>query len=422
MATSIELRFLEHSRRRKNWTQYGAYIKPGFLSTQTTKILWKGINTKFLKDEDKRTVTRRELLEYTEIHYSKEADKVRLALTKMRGIPYIAKDSRVIEFIQRGVTEEAVNEALNCLSDPENLKNLPAIRDTLDHAIQIGTKSQDFYDFFATAEARKGLIRENLVPTGISRRLDDEALEGGIAAGEFIVLIGPTGRGKTEALCNLAAGAIRAKKSVLYCTLQDLPDIRIARIIDQILLGWSRDHITSKPLLFQRRIRQLRKKCGRLFIKDFIQSSVSIFEIRAAIEYLRDVRGTSVDLLIIDYFDTMVSHTNERDDNKVFYKIGQSIQRLGRLHGFGCWTASQGNRESLDVDNVRLAHIAGAIAKTRAADAVIGMSQKESEKAEGYMRWEFLKTRITDQLHKITVFKNPKTRRYGERKKTGRKS
>ena len=51
-------------------------------------------------------------------------------------------------------------------------------------------------------------------------------------------------------------------------------------------------------------------------------------------------------------------------------QIGQALQRLGIARGFGIWTACQGNRESLDSDNVRLAHTAGAIATNPSAAAL----------------------------------------------------
>jgi KaiC/GvpD/RAD55 family RecA-like ATPase len=418
MTSSIEIRFLDHARTRTHWNKYGSYVRKDFLSTRATKIIWAAIHKAFEGDTKGRIkkVGLRQILGYAETHHEKEVATVRQVLLRMKKLSPEVAERTLTEFLQRRMTHMALEEGLDLLADPEGLSRLSSVRDMLDNAVRLGIATGEVYSYFKKVTERKGKIRHNLVPTGISQKLDVEALGGGAGSGELLILIGPPGRGKTQALCNIAAHGVSRGVNTLYVVLQDESDVRIARRIDQILLGWPESKIVRQPDEFLKRVAKLHKNSGELVIKDFVQQSVSVYDVRSAVEMMTDT-GHKPGLVLIDYLDTMVSHTKDSDQNVVFGKIGHELRRLGRERGFPVWTASQGNRESMDVDNVRLSHIAGAIAKTRAADFVAGMSQKPSERDEGYMRLEVLKTRMSHKHHSIVVFSDEGTMKLWGRKR-----
>jgi hypothetical protein len=192
--------------------------------------------------------------------------------------------------------------------------------------------------------------------------------------------------------------------------LQDISSAFIARRVDQIILGWTEKKIVRN---MDQAIGLLQKKMdgkGELFIRDYTDQAVNYYDIRAAVEFLVD-SGSQVDLVLIDYLDTMSSHTYQKDDQIVFREIISGLRRFGRDKQFAVWTASQGNRASLDVEEVKISQVAGAIAKMHAADVVVGMSQTPEMREEGYMKFHILKTRMAAEHDHIYVLTNPRTMR-----------
>lgn len=408
--TGIEIRFLDHVRRRKLWLRFHGYVNPSMLSVQSTKIVWQAID-RLHQSRKRKTCSFPAIRSWIETHYLEKMPKVSIVLDRMKKAnrSFREDDHAVLEFVQRRAIEDALKSGIDILERADGLDRVTTVRDTIDFAIQLGRRRKGFYSYFQQAEKRQGRLRSGQVSCGFSKRLDD-ALGGGLCPGELGIFIGPTGRGKSQVLCNLTAQAIQQGRNVLYCTLQDLTDAFMARRIDQILLGWPERRITKRPRTFRRKMRSIRRRCGQLYIRDFTDQTVSFLDIKAAVEEI-ERRGVQLGLLVIDYLDTMGAHTKNLDQQVVFREINAGLRNLGAEHGFPVWTACQGNRESLDADMVRLSQIAGAISKTQGADVILGMSQTEEMKDDGYMILNFLKTRMGSTLEKITLLTDPDTMR-----------
>jgi replicative DNA helicase len=415
---SIEVRFLQQARSRKQWLRYGQLVRIGFFSTKASKLIWHAINKIYRRNNDETlsVIPLQTLLEWVETNSPANVDEAKAVLMKMKVVASSkAGEQQVVEFLQKSVFHGALEAGLDLLQDPTGLKRFAEVRDQITGGLNLSVSNATFYDYMEKRDERKDAVRQGLVSTGISQRLDDLALGGGLGVGECGILIGPTGRGKSQALCNIAANAYREGRNVLYCTLQDLPDVRIARRIDQILCDCTEEALLGDDHKFNRTLQNVATAGGKLFIRDFSSQAVSVYDIRAAVQGMID-EDCCPDVLCIDYLDTMISHTKDNDQNVVFGKILHELRRLGRDSHFAIWTASQGNRESLDSDEVRLSQIAGAIAKTRAADLVIGMSQRPAERDEGYQRWQILKTRMSSTMDSFIIFSNPDTMKfYGRR-------
>jgi archaellum biogenesis ATPase FlaH len=371
--------------------------------------LWNTISTLHKRRKEKqKKLTFRRLRDWIETH---NADKIKTAFPLLLKMSKMTTDVEAsLEFVQRRMVERALTFGMDCLAEPEGITRIGAVRDGINDAIKIGVHKSRFYPYRQQIDERRTAVRSGQISCGFSKKFDT-ILGGGICPGEVGIFLGPTGRGKTQILCNLAAYALLQGKNVLYCTLQDITAPFIARRVDQIILGWSERKILRAPDRYAERLREkLGKNPGELFIRDYTDQGVNYYDIRAAIEYLEDAKKR-VDLVLIDYLDTMSGHSTAKDDQVVFREIISGLRRLGRDKKFAVWTASQGNRASLDVEEVKISQVAGAIAKMHAADVVVGMSQTPEMKDEGYLKFHILKTRMAATHDHVFVISNPITMR-----------
>ena len=72
----------------------------------------------------------------------------------------------------------------------------------------------------------------------------DNYIEGGFATKECYSVLSATGRGKTSLLCNFGVAALRAKKKVLFITLE-MSDKQICHRFDSIISGFSASEIAN---------------------------------------------------------------------------------------------------------------------------------------------------------------------------------
>lgn len=396
--TGIEVRFLDSIRNRKRWNQFKKYVEEEFFASTETKLLFHALS-ELQGSSKKKEIPIEWLRNWVETNSPKKLARVDTVLAQMGKA---VDDPVPLEiFIKRRLVEAALNRGIDLLAKHDGIEQIGIIRDMIDAAARVGHEPRKFYRYFDTTEERSQDIRPGCLPVRFAPTLT-RSMKGGPANGEVCILIGPTGRGKSQWLCNVTADAILQGKNVLYVTLQDLPAVKVARRIDQILLGWTEKRILRKPETFKKRLRRFRSRCGELFIRDFTDQPASYLDLRACVETLKEEKKR-VDLLVVDFLDPLVGYTKTQDPQGIFRESIAGMRRLGREARFPIWTASQGNRQSLDVEEVNLAHIAGPIAKVQTADWVAGMCQTQEMKDEGYFVLNELKTRMDGDLSKIVI-------------------
>lgn len=229
------------------------------------------------------------------------------------------------------------------------------------------------------------------IATGICQELDD-ALTGGLAAGELGFFLAPPGRGKTLALVNVGANAFREGKKVLHVTLE-IRARSVGKRYDCCLTESTYDEIREQPELLMKRFKLLKKSGGSLMIKDYSYQHCGISELNSILEE-RNNTSNPVDLLIVDYADLMIPPQKYRDTRHEITKIYEELRILAGYFEIPVWTASQGNRVSLSKRTIDMRDIAEAFAKANIADLIIAICQTEEEKMEKEMRLYIAKTRM----------------------------
>jgi hypothetical protein len=133
--------------------------------------------------------------------------------------------------------------------------NIEAAKSLMDSALQVGSARDLGHDFFESAAdigmLQNGVMNEvaNKIPTGLPTL--DANMRGGLSLSELGMIIGPTGRGKSIVLVNLAAQALLAGKNVVYVTFELFEQEVLLRFF-QHLTGCTDDEVIDETPEFRR--------------------------------------------------------------------------------------------------------------------------------------------------------------------------
>ena len=129
-------------------------------------------------------------------------------------------------------------------------------------------------------------------------------------------------------------------------------------------------------------------------IKYFPPKGVSSKKIEAHIEKMT-AAGNKPDLIIVDYADLLLSHSNKNDST--YGEQGGvyiELRGMGGELGIPIWTASQTNRSGIDSEVIEADKIADSYAKVMNADFIMSVSRKSKDKLNNTARVHVMKNRF----------------------------
>lgn len=236
---------------------------------------------------------------------------------------------------------------------------------------------------------------EDAVKISTGDLLLDRCLDGGIAKGEYAILVAPTNVGKTQELVNLGAGAagLISKANVVHVSLEmSAKEIALrygARIADHFLRRDSSVIDYREDFYYMAGVRYF----GNIKIRSWPTGSLTVAELTAYLNRLK-YNNFIPDLLILDYPELMnLERVGEYRHN--LSRTNQLIRGLCAPERFNmaCWAAAQSNRYSMGQEIVELDTIAEDIGIARVGDIVITLSQTAEEYDANQLRMAGLKVR-----------------------------
>lgn len=253
-------------------------------------------------------------------------------------------------------------------------------------------------------KAKKG------VPTILCPRLD-EALDGGLGSGELLVILAPTGKGKTLFLVNFARGALIKGLNVLYITLEVAADIICVRL-DSSMSSMTRGQIRGNPEVAIKQVEtHYAQFGGRMVVAQFPANKTSVSQLEALLNDLPISMGFQPHAVMVDYADLLRSAKGREERRHELTEIYTDLRELGKLYDIPIFTASQSNRGSFGAELVDLEHVAEDIGKVQIADVVVSLCQnkKEAESTPAWMRLFLAKNRNNPSGYSIETCVNPAT-------------
>ena len=294
-----------------------------------------------------------------------------------------------LEYIKDQALDFCKNQEIKkaILSSVELLKNgdYDGIKAKVDGALKAGADKDIGHDYMTSIEERYTEAVRHVQPT--PWEVINELTDGGLGKGELGVMVAPAGIGKSWALMNIGAGAVKKGKTVLHYTLE-LNEAYVGLRYDSVITGIANQNLKH----YQEDIKdQLAKLDGELIIKHYPTKTVSVMGIRGHVEKCI-MQGKTPDVIIVDYADLLRGHGQEKRHE--LEGIYEDLRGMAGEYGIPVWTASQANRSALEEDVIDASKISESYGKVMVADFVLSLSRKVQDKLAGTGRWHVIKNRF----------------------------
>jgi replicative DNA helicase len=292
---------------------------------------------------------------------------------------------RTLEFCKNQKIKAAILESVQLLQ----VGKYDDIKTAIDEAMKAGTDRNVGHEYLEDIAARFVENKRNTIPTPWD--VINEIMDGGLGSGEMGVFVAPAGIGKSMALVNIAAGAVKAGLNVVYYSLE-LSETYVGARFDSHYTG-----IPNQDLKFHQEevIEKLEKLKGRLIIKYYPTKTATVTMLAAHLDKCT-MQGFNPDLVIVDYADLLrdTSSKGAVRNDIMLGNIYEDLRGMAGTYQIPVYTASQANRSALEEDIIEADKIAESYSKVMVADFVVSLSRKVADKISGTGRWHIIKNRF----------------------------
>ncbi len=295
-----------------------------------------------------------------------------------------------LEYVREEFSTFCKNQQLKkaLLSSVDLLKagDFDGIKFLVESALKSGQDKNVGHEYNKDIEARFREDARVVIPTPWDRVND--LVQGGIGNGDFGLIFGNPGGGKSWSLVALGGYAVRMGFNVLHYTLE-LGEDYVGRRYDAYFTNTPVDQILKNRKKVEDVIPQLP---GELIIKEFPMGRATISTIESHIRKVTDL-GTKPDLIIIDYVDLLSSRKRTADRKGEIDDIYTSTKGLARELDVPIWSVSQVNRAGAKDDVIEGDKAAGSYDKIMITDFCMSLSRKAKDKVNGTGRFHIMKNR-----------------------------
>ena len=281
---------------------------------------------------------------------------------------------------------QQLKKALLTSVDLLNAGDYDSIRHLVDNALKAGGDKNLGLEYSKDVESR--YREEDRSPIATPWPLFNDLLQGGLGEGDFGLIFGNPGGGKSWTLIALGAHAVQLGFNVVHYTLE-LGESYVGRRYDACLTGIPVNNIMGFKDQVEKEILELP---GNLVIKEYSPGKASISTIESHIQKCIDL-DFKPDLILIDYVDLLRSKRNNRERKDEIDDIYLSTKGLARELKLPIWSVSQVNRAGAKDDVIEGDKAAGSYDKVMITDVAISLSRKKEDKVAGTGRFHIMKNR-----------------------------
>jgi hypothetical protein len=292
--------------------------------------------------------------------------------------------SQTLDFCRNQNLKKAIMTSVDLLQSGD----YDGIKSTIDTAMKAGTERNIGLEYADNVQERYTVNVRDCVPTewDVINKLAD----GGLAGGELGVFVAPAGIGKSWALANVGAHAVKQGKTVIHYTLE-LNQNYVGLRYDSIFTGIPAQELKYNIEDVEKTVNSLK---GELVVKYFPTKGGTVNSLAAHIEKCR-IQGKKPDMIIVDYADLLKGQgLNNREVRHELGNIYEDLRGLAGELDVPIWTASQANRSAINEEIIQADKIAESYSKIMIADFVISLSRKLEDKTANTGRWHLIKNRF----------------------------
>ncbi len=316
-------------------------------------------------------------------------DVLKISIKEELKQAYVSSDDD-LKYVQEEFTNFCRNQQLKkaLMSSVDLLKagDFDGIRMLVDGALKAGQDKNVGHEYNKDIEERYRENSRTVIPTPWDRIND--LLQGGLGNGDFGLIFGNPGGGKSWSLVALGGYAVRLGYNVLHYTLElgeDYVGKRYDAFFTQIPVNKT-DELKPKAEEI------IPKLPGQLIIKEYPTGRATISTIESHIAKVANM-GVKPDLVLIDYVDLLSSRKRTRERKEEIDDIYGSTKGLARELNIPIWSVSQVNRAGAKDEIIEGDKAAGSYDKLMITDFSMSLSRKKEDKVKGTGRFHIMKNR-----------------------------
>lgn len=261
------------------------------------------------------------------------------------------------------------------------------IRLMIDNALKVGSDKNLGHEYVKDIEDRYREESRKVVPTPWG--IINDLLQGGLGNGDFGLIFGGPGGGKSWALVALGAFAASLGYKVIHYTLE-LGEAYVGKRYDAFYTNIS---VSEVHLHKDKVIEALQKIEDNVIIKEYSPKIASLTTIKAHIQKTKDL-GFEPDLILIDYVDLLKAPSKKsRDKKEEIDDLYYGTKGLAKELQLPIWSVSQVNRAGAKDEVVEGDKAAGSYDKMMVIDFGMSQSRLRKDKTEGTGRFHIMKNR-----------------------------
>jgi replicative DNA helicase len=318
-----------------------------------------------------------------------ENEVLKIAVVEQLREAYQASDED-LAYVQEEFSTFCKNQQLKkaLLNSVDLLKagDYDSIKMMIENAMKAGQDKNVGHEYNRDIEARFREDSRKIVPTPWERIND--LTQGGLGNGDFGLIFGNPGGGKSWSLVALGGYAVSLGFNVVHYTLE-LGEDYVGRRYDAFFTKVPVDRILKSRDKVEEIIPNLP---GELIIKEFPTGRATISTIESHLQKVSDL-GIKPDLVIIDYVDLLSTRKKTADRKGEIDDIYTSTKGLARELNIPIWSVSQVNRAGAKDDVIEGDKAAGSYDKIMITDFCMSLSRKAKDKVNGTGRFHIMKNR-----------------------------
>lgn len=329
-------------------------------------------------------------LEVLKVELQKVDNEVlQLSIREQLKEAYVTSDED-LAYVQEEFTNFCRNQQLKkaLMSSVDLLKagDFDGIRYIIDGALRAGQDKNIGHEYVKDIESRYREDSRKTIPTPWDKIND--ILQGGLGNGDFGLIFGSPGGGKSWSLVAVGGNAVRLGYNVIHYTLE-LGEEYVGKRYDAFFTGIP---VNKTQLLRTKAEEIIPQLPGNLIIKEFPTGRATISTIESHIKKVESM-GVTADLIIIDYVDLLSSLRKSRERKDEIDDIYISTKGLARELNIPIWSVSQVNRAGAGDDIIEGDKAAGSYDKLMITDFCMSLSRKKEDKIRGTGRFHIMKNR-----------------------------
>ena len=318
-----------------------------------------------------------------------ENEILQLSIKEQLKEAYVTSDDD-LEYVQEEFTNFCKNQQLKkaLMSSVDLLKggDFDGIRFLIDNALKAGQDKNIGHEYIKDIEERYRENSRTIVPTPWERI--NGLLQGGLGNGDFGLIFGNPGGGKSWSLVALGGYAVRLGYNVLHYTLE-LGEDYVGKRYDAFFTQIDVRELSHYKEKVEELIPQLP---GQLIIKEFPTGRATMSTIESHIKKVEGM-GIKADLVIIDYVDLLSSKRKNRERKDEIDDIYTSTKGLAKQLDIPIWSVSQVNRAGANDEIIEGDKAAGSYDKLMISDFAMSLSRKKEDKVNKTGRLHIMKNR-----------------------------